>query len=135
MNTTGKRWVRFWLLLTMAIACWGLFFASPIHPQDTTPLETECVVMASASSTIVPATLTPQEYCKVLMALVGNEWLKAAKLEATILAVNDHDVRLAAAEATIAQLQADLALLQTQTSLQPQIDAINTKLADMAAVL
>ena len=103
--------------------------------SGTGALETECVALASASSTIIPSGLTAAEFCKVLVALVGNEWDKAAKLEATIIVVNDHDVRLIAAEATIVQLQADVAALQAQIFLQPQIDAINTKLANMAAAL
>lgn len=69
------------------------------------------------------------------MAILGNEWEKAFKLEATILVVNDLAVRLAAAEATIVQLQSDVAALQTQTSLQPQIDAINAKLVSAATAL
>jgi hypothetical protein len=70
-----------------------------------------------------------------MVALLGNEIEKAAKLQATILAVNDHDVRLAATEVAITQLQADVVVLQTQTSLQPEIDAINTKLENMALAL
>ncbi len=98
--------------------------------QNTGSLEAECVVLASASTNIVPAGLEPQEFCKVIVALFGNEWDKAAKLEATMIVVNDHDVRLAAAESAIAVLQA-----QNPASLQPQIDAINTKLADVVAAL
>ena len=71
----------------------------------------------------------------MMVALFGNEWEKAAKLEATIIVVNDHDVRLTATEATITQLQADLAALQAQGAVQPQIDAINVKLANMAVAL
>lgn len=135
MNTTGKRWALCLLFLTMATLWWAWFYEKPIHAQETGSLETECVALASASSFMIPSALTAEEYCKVMVALLGNEIEKAAKLQATILAVNDHDVRLAAAEVTITQLRAEVAALQTQTSLQPQIDAINVKLANMAAAL
>ena len=135
MNTTGKRWVRFWLFLMTVTLLLGWYYAKPTRAQSTGSLETECVAVASASSFILPAGLTAAEYCKVLVALLGTEWEKAVKLEAAIVLVNDHDVRLAAAEATIVQLQADVAALQTQTSLQPQIDAINSKLAGVATAL
>ena len=71
----------------------------------------------------------------MMVALLGNEWQKAAKLEATILVVNEMFDRLAVTETTIVQLQSDVTALQTQTSLQPQIDAINTKLASVATAL
>ena len=129
-NTTGKRMGLCLLFLTMATLWWGWFSAKPIHAQDTASLETECVAVASASSFILPTGLTAAEYCKVLVALLGEEWEKAAKLEATIIVVNDHDVRLAAAESAIAVLQA-----QNTDTLQPQIDAINTKLAGVATAL
>ena len=135
MNTTGKRWAVCLLFLMTATFWWAWFSAEPARAQDTGSLEAECVAVVSASSTIIPPTLTAQEFCKVIIALWGNEWEKAAKLDATIIVVNDHDVRLVAAETTIVQLQAEVAVLQAQTSLQPQIDAINTKLANMAAAL
>ncbi|KKN66898.1 hypothetical protein LCGC14_0466730 [marine sediment metagenome] len=130
MNITGKQTALCLLFLTMATLWWGLFSAEPIQAQSTGSLETECVAVVSADSSIAPPTVTPQEFCKVLVALVGNEWTKAAKLQATILVVNDHDVRLAAAEAAIAALQA-----QSSATLQPQIDAISTKLANVANAL
>ena len=130
MNTTGKRWVLCCLFLTMATLWWGWFSEKPIHAQDTASLETECVAVVSASSTIIPPTLTAEEFCKVTVALVGNEWQKAVKLEATIIVVNDHDVRLAAAESAIAALQA-----QNPASLQPQIDGIKAQMAAAGAAL
>ncbi|KKL62643.1 hypothetical protein LCGC14_2183170, partial [marine sediment metagenome] len=68
---------------------------------------------------------------------VGNEWMKAIKLEATILAVNELNDRLEDAEATLLTLQAEIATLQAQNpaSLQPQIDAINVKLANVSIAL
>lgn len=128
MNTIGKRTALCLLFLTMVLLWWGWFYAKPTHAQDTASLETECVAVVSASSTIIPPTLTAEEFCKVTVALVGNEWQKAVKLEATMVVVNDHAVRLAAAEDAIAALQ-------TQISLQPQIDAINSKLANVANAL
>lgn len=98
--------------------------------QNTGSLEAECVALASASTNIVPAGLEPQEFCKVIVALFGNEWEKAAKLEATMIVVNNHDVRLAAAEDAIDVLQA-----QDTTALQPQIDSINIRLGNAAAAL
>ncbi len=130
MNTIGKRTGLCLLFLMMAMLWWGWFSAKPTHAQDTASLETECVALASASSTIIPPTLTAAEFCKVLVALVGNEWDKAAKLESTMIVVNDHDVRLVAAESAIAALQD-----QNPASLQPQIDAINSKLVNVANAL
>jgi hypothetical protein len=130
MNTTGKRMALCLLFSMMAMLWWGWFSVKPTHAQSTASLETECVAVASASSFILPTGLTAAEYCKVLVALLGEEWQKAAKLEATIIVVNDLAIRLAAAEAAIAALQA----LNTDT-LQPQIDAINAKLANMAVAL
>jgi len=51
--------------------------------------------------------------------------------------LESHEVRLALAETAIAQLQADVVALQAQSSatLQPQIDAINIKLANAATSL
>ena len=99
------------------------------------------------------------------VALLGNEWRKAVRLEATVAVVDDLSARMVVVDTTIvqlagdmqafrteltdlqvrvptletavAQLQAEVAALQTQSSatLQPQIDAINTKLANMAAAL
>lgn len=129
MNITGKRLKRSWVLWATATILLVLSFAGlSLKSQNTGSLETECVVVASASSSIVPASLTPQEFCKVTVALLGNEWLKAFQLQAVILVADANAV-------SIAQLQADVAALQTQTSLQPQINAINTKLANMAAAL
>ena len=129
MNITGKRWNRSWVLWATATILLALLSAGlNLKSQNTGFLEAECVVVASASSSIVPASLTPQEFCKVTVALLGNEWLKAFQLQAVILVADANAV-------AIAQIQADLAALQTQTSLQPQIDAINTKLADVVAAL
>ncbi len=135
MNTIGKRWAVCLLFLTMVVLWWGWLSEKSLHAQSTGSLETECVATVSASSTIIPPTLTAQEFCKVMVALLGNEWQKAAKLEATILVVNEMFDRLAVTETTIVQLQSDVTALQTQTSLQPQIDAINTKLASVATAL
>ncbi len=149
MNTTLKR-LALCLLFSTAVALgWGLVSPNPSHAQDTTQLEAECVVVASASTNIVPASITPQEFCKVLVAVLGNEWEKAVKLEATILVVNNLSARAVVVDTTIVQLagdiqglrtdvtqlQIDIAALQTQGAVQPQIDAINTKLANMAAAL
>jgi hypothetical protein len=133
MNTTVKRLALCSLFLMML--GWGLLVPGSSHAQDTGSLETECLALATAGSFVVPAPLTAQEFCHVMVAVLGEEWSKAAKLEATIIVVNDHDVRLAAAEAIITQLQAEIAALQAQGSVQPQIDAINVKLADVAAIL
>ncbi len=130
MNTTGKRWVRFWLFLMTVTLLLAWNSAKPTHAQDTASLETECVAVVSASSFILPEGLTAEEYCKVIVAVLGEEWSKAAKLEATIIVVNELAVRLAAAEADIAALQA-----QNTSTLQPQIDAINAKLANVSAAL
>ena len=130
MNITGKRMALCLLFLTMATLWWGWFSAKPTHAQDTASLETECVAVVSASSTIIPPTLTAQEFCKVTVALVGNEWQKAVKLEATMTVVNDHAVRLAAAEDAIAALQE-----QSSSTLQPQIDALNATVAGVRAAL
>ena len=127
-NTTGKRLALCLLFSTMVIFWRGSFSAESIQAQSTGSLETECVAVASASSFIVPPTVTPEEYCKVLVALAGNEWVKAAEQRAHKLVIDDLAVRMAAAEAAIA-------VLQTQTSLQPQIDVINTKLAGAATAL
>lgn len=119
MNITGKRLVLCLLFLTLtAVLYSGL--ESSIYAQGTASLETECVAFASATSILPPPPLTAEEYCKALVAVLGEEWAKAVKLEATIIVVNGHDVRLAAAEAAIAELQS-------------QIDAINAKLASIAA--
>ncbi len=128
MNTTGTRLALCLLLLTMVAVCWGSFFAESTHAQDTGSLEAECVVLASASSIIVPETLTSQEFCKVIVAVLGQAWMNAAKLEGTILLANDNAARLTAAEA-------EIVVLKTQTSLQPQIDAINAKLLGVANAL
>ena len=134
-NTTGKRLGLCLLFLTMATLWWGWSSYQPVYAQNTGSLETECVAVALQDTTIVPPSLTPQEWCKALVAMVGNEWLKATEQRATKLVVDGLSLRLAAAEATIVQLQSDVAALQTQTSLQPQIDAINTKLAGAATAL
>lgn len=135
MNTTGIR-SALCLLLLMLVTLWlGWLPLHHTNAQDTGSLETECVVVASATSFVVPPSLTPQEYCKVLVALVGNEWLQAAKLEASIILANNNDVRLAAAEAEIVALKVLVAALQSPIDYQPQIDAINTKLAGVATAL
>lgn len=143
-NTIGKRWKRSLVFSATAITLLALWFVGPanISSQNTGSLEAECVVLASASSSIVPASLTPQEFCKVTVALLGNEWRKTIRLEATVVVVNGLSERMVLVDTTIVQLAGDLqalrtdvTALQTQTSLQPQIDAINTKLANMAAAL
>ena len=151
MNTTGKRWKRSLVFSVMVTTLLALSFVRPanISSQNTGSLETECVALASASSSIVPASLTPQEFCKVVVALIGNEWLKAAKLEATADVVDVLSARMVVVDTTIVQLagdigalrtdvtqlQIDIAALQAQGAVQPQIDAINAKLANMAAAL
>ena len=127
----GKRSIRLSVFSVLLVITALLTFTEYTTAQSGTgALETECVALASASSTIIPSGLTAAEFCKVLVALVGNEWDKAAKLESTIIVVNDHDVRLASAEAAIAVLQA-----QNTATLQLQIDVINTKLANVANAL
>ena len=151
MNTTGKRWrlsLVFWTMVTTLLALWFVRPAS-ISSQNTGSLEADCVALASASTSIVPASLTPQEFCKVVVALIGNEWLKAAKLEATADVVDVLSARMVVVDTTIVQLagdigalrtdvtqlQIDIAALQAQGAVQPQIDAINAKLANMAEAL
>ncbi|KKM63145.1 hypothetical protein LCGC14_1514460 [marine sediment metagenome] len=126
----GKRSIKLSVFSVLLAITALLTFTEYTPAQSTDSLETECVAFISSGTFTVPASLTPQELCKVVVALFGNEWEKAAKLQATILVVNDHDIRLAAAEAAIAALQA-----QDTATLQPQIDAINAKLANMAAAL
>ena len=144
MNTIGKRWRLSLVFWTMAITLSALWFVGPasISSQNTGSLETECVALASASSNIVPESLTPQEFCKVTVALLGNEWRKAVRLEATADVVDVLSARMVVVDTTIVQLagdiqalRTDVTALQTQISLQPQIDAINTKLANMATAL
>ena len=69
----------------------------------------------------------------VLAGMVRNVQM----LDLTMLGLNNHEARLVTIEAVIAQIQADIAVLQEQNpaSLQPQIDAINTKLAGVATAL
>ncbi|KKL20075.1 hypothetical protein LCGC14_2459060, partial [marine sediment metagenome] len=69
----------------------------------------------------------------VLAGMVRNVQM----LDLTMLGLNNHEARLVTIEAAIAQIQADIFILKAQSSatLQPQIDAINTKLANMAAAL
>jgi hypothetical protein len=130
MNTTGKRLALCSLFLTMATLWWGWSSYQPAYAQNTGSLETECVAVASLDTTIVPPNLTAQEWCKALVAMVGNEWMKAVELRAVIAVADDLAVRMAAAESAIAALQA-----QSSATLQPQIDAINTKLANAAVAL
>ncbi len=69
----------------------------------------------------------------VLAGMVRNVQM----LDLTMLGLNNHETRLVTIEADITQIQADIAALQAQSSatLQPQIDGIKEKLANMALAL
>ena len=137
MNTTGKRTALCLLFLTMVTLWWGYSFDQPAHAQDMASLEAECVVLVSANSSIAPTSVSAQELCKVGVALLGNEWMKAIKLEATILAVNELNDRLVIAEAEIAALKAQSpAAFQTQIdTMQSQLNGIDLKLTNVATAL
>lgn len=138
MNITGKRLALCLLSLTMALLLSASWLYQPVSAQDTGSLEAECVAVVSADGTIAPASLTPQEYCKAVIALVGNEWMKAIKLEATISAVNELNDRLTVVEQAIAAWDEppDIDALQQQIAvLQQEINAINSKLANVANAL
>ncbi len=126
----GKRLMKSLVFSVLLVIVALLTFAAYTPAQDTGSLETECVTLATAGAFVVPEGLTPQEYCKAGVAFLGSEWLKAIQLQAVITIADDLAIRMAAAEAEIIALKG-----QSSATLQPQIDAINVKLANMAAAL
>jgi hypothetical protein len=122
----------FSVLSVMAVL---LVFAAYTPAQNTGTLEADCVALATAGAFVVPSTVTPEEACKVLVAFLGQQWNDKAQVQATINLVSEHDVRLVAAEAEIVALKVLVAALQSPIDYQPQIDAINAKLLNVADAL
>jgi len=145
MSTIGKQPRLSWLFLTIALSILALWLVNSTSAQEPGPLEAVCLTIASENPSIIPTGITAGEFCKVMTAVLASEWDARAKIQATILLVNNHEGRItvhhekiAANQRAVAVNEAAIAELQATDpvpGLKQQIDAINAKLANMAAAL